>query len=181
MSALKLRISSWGTVVLDKKELRALMRAAGNDVKNKTARLIAKKVGAGRLYRGGGGSAYRGAYRPGPYRASAPGDPPVMVTGSLRRSLRTYVYKNAEGFAVRERQFYSLFLEAGARGGGNFGKRATGAKARAQARRHRARANSRRVLSPRPHLDRVMQQEAKNLDRRVEKALTDGLKWRQTT
>ena len=179
MSALKLRISSWGEVVLDKKGLRALMRAAGNDVKNKTGRMIAKKVGAGRAYSGGGGSAYRGAYRPGHYRASAPGDPPVMVTGFLRRSLRTYVYKNAEGFAVRERQFYALFLEAGARGGGNPGKRNS---VRRQARRHRARGTyTRRVLLPRPHLDRVMQQEAKNLDRRVRKAIHDGLTWRQTT
>jgi hypothetical protein len=175
MSALKLRITSWGEVRLDKTELRRLMRSAGNDVKNKTARLISASAGSGRTYAGGGGSAYRGAYRPGRYRASAPGSPPVAVTGSLKRSLRTYAYKNGEGFAVRERQFYSLFLEAGARGGGNPGSRGN----RGRGRRHRSRYTA-RVLLSRPHLDRVMAQEAPELDRRVRAALTQALKWRET-
>lgn len=177
---LNVRVNSWAEVSLDKKELRALMRSAGNDIKSKTARLIARTGGSGRLYRGGGGSAYRGDYRPGHYHASAPGDPPVRVTGSLRQSLRTYVYPSGEGFAVRERQFYSLFLESGARGGGNPGRRMT-SKERALARRHRARGvYTSRVLLPRPHLDRVMTQEESNLERRVRAALTSGAKWRAT-
>jgi len=78
---------------------------------------------------------------------------------------------------VRERAFYALFLEAGARGGGNPG---AGAR-RVQARRHRARSvYTARVLAPRPHLDRVMQQEEANLQRRVRQALDEGLKWRET-
>jgi hypothetical protein len=176
MAALKMRVSSWAEVSLDKRELKAVMRAAGNTVKTKTGRLIAQTSGGGRAYRGGGGAAYRGAYRPGAYRASAPGDPPVRVTGSLHNSLRVYPYANGEGFAVRERQFYSLFLEAGAKGGGNPGKRA------GAARRNR-RARSRytvRVLEPRPHLDTVMQQEAPELERRVRQALAEGVKWKQT-
>lgn len=179
MSHLKLSITSWGQVALDKKELRALMRGAANDVKSKTARLIGKAAGGGRTYRGGGGGAYRG-YRPGHYTASAPGAPPVKVTGSLRGSLKSYVYKDGDGFAVRERQFYALFLESGAQGGGNPGKRAT-PKQRAHARRHRARSvYTRRVLAPRPHLDRVMEQEHASLDARVRKAFEQGLTWRQT-
>jgi hypothetical protein len=180
LSALKLSIKHWGEVMLDKRELRAVMRGAGNDVARKTRALIGQSSGSGRLYRGGGGSRYRGSYRPGAYRASAPGQPPVVVSGTLRGSLKTYVYKNAEGFAVRERAFYSLFLEAGARGGGNPGKRATTAQ-RAMRRRTRARQYGTRVLQPRPHLDRVMRQEAPNLDRRVRDALTHALKWRETT
>lgn len=177
MSHLKLKITSWGEVGLDKKGLRALMRGAANDVKSKTARLISKESGGGRTYRGGGGGAYRG-YRAGHYTASAPGEPPVKVTGALKGSLKSYVYKDGGGFAVRERQFYSLFLEVGARGGGNPGRNS---RQRAQSRRHRARGQfTARVLAPRPHLDRVMAQEHARLDARVKKAFEQGLTWRQT-
>jgi hypothetical protein len=178
VTALKLTVTNWGEVQLDKRELKNLMRSAGNDVKTKTARLISKTSGSGRTYPGGGGSAYRGAYRPGAYRASAPGDPPVTVSGSLRQSLKVIPYASGEGFAVRERQYYSLFLEAGARGGGNFGR---GRAQRMRGQRHRrGPANSVRVLQPRPHLDRVMQQEEPNLQRRVRQALDEGLRWKET-
>lgn len=177
MSALKLTITSWGVVALDKKGLRALMRGAGNDIKSKTARLISRQSGGGRTYAGGGGAAYRGQYRPGPYTASAPGEPPVAVSGSLKGSLRTYAYRDGDGFAVRARQFYALFLEVGAEGGGNPGR---GAR-RAQLRRQRRRSfHSRRSMAPRPFLDRVMAAEEKNLDQRVRKALEQGMTWRQT-
>jgi hypothetical protein len=180
MTQLKLKINHWGDVELDKKELRSLMRSAGNSIKTQTARLINQSSGSGRLYYGGGGSAYRGSYKAGRYRASAPGQPPVRVSGSLRNSLRVYTYPSGEGFAVRERQFYSLFLEAGARGGGNPGSR-YGVRARRNlARRRRVRSFTARILSPRPHLDRVMEREAPELDRRVRKALAEGLKWRET-
>lgn len=165
MSHLKLKVTSWGEIHLDKKELRALMRAAGNDVKRKTAALIARTGGGGRTYRLPGGKSYV---------ASAPGEPPVMLSGALRTSLRTYVYQDGDGFAVRERQFYSLFLEAGARGGGNRRQRA------ATRRQRRARVASMRVLLPRPHLDKVIEDEKPNIDRRVRKAFEQGLTWRQT-
>ena len=181
MSSLKLSITSWGEVALDKRGLRALMRSAGGDIAAKDRRLLNATSGSGRVYRGGGGAAYRGAYRPGPYQASAPGDAPVQVSGSLRKSVRVYPYKTGDGFAVRERQFYALFLEVGARGGGNPGRRQGAAASRAEARRHRARGIfTARVLQPRPHLDRIMKAEAANLDRRVRKALDDGLTWKQT-
>ena len=48
----------------------------------------------------------------------------MRVSGDLRASLKTFVFKSGEGFAVRARAFYSLFLEAGAKGGGNPGARA---------------------------------------------------------
>jgi hypothetical protein len=180
MSALKLTVSNGGEVALDKRQLKNLMHSAGNDIKGKTARLISQSTGSGRNYRGGGGSAYCGTYRPGAYRASAPGDPPVMVSGTLRQSLKAYPYPSGEGFAVRERAFYALFLEAGATGGGNPGGGRAGQRRRAQARRHRARYTTARVLQPRPHLERVMKQEEPNLERRVRQALSEGLRWRET-
>jgi hypothetical protein len=105
----------------------------------------------------------------------------VQVTGTLRNSLRTYVYPSGEGFAVRERAFYSLFLEVGARGGGNpYGGKGQSAKSRAAERRHRRRtAYSARVLDPRPHLDRVMQQEEPALEKRVRRALAEALTWKE--
>ncbi len=179
MSSLKLAITSWAEVALDKRQLKALMRSAGGDIAAKDRRLISASSGSGRVYRGGGGAAYRGAYRKGPYRASAAGDPPVQVSGNLRKSVRVYPFPDGNGFAVRERQFYALFLETGAQGGGNPGKRASAS--RAQQRRHRARsAYTARVLAPRPHLDRVMKIEAPSLTNRVRKAFENGLVWRAT-
>ena len=171
MSDLKLTVNSWGEVALDKREIKKLMRAAGNDVKNKTGRLINQSQGGGRVYFGSAGR----------YRASAPGSPPVRVSGDLRSSLKTYVFKSAEGFAVRARQFYSLFLEAGAKGGGNPGARAVKPINRRTGRRMRAKGvYTSRVLEPRPFLDRVMTQEAPELDRRVRLALAKALTWKET-
>jgi len=183
MSNLQMTITNWGEVVLDKRELKKLMRSAGNDIKSKTARLINQSAGGGRTYRGGGGSQYRGAYSATPYTASAPGEAPVRVSGTLRSALKTYVYPTGEGFAVRDRQYYALFLEAGAHGGGNrFGGRPqAAAAARAQRKRRRAKGvYTARILAPRPFLDRVMDQEAENLLTRTGKALRDGMTWKQT-
>lgn len=171
MSDLKLTVTSWGVVMLDKREVNNLMRSAGNDVRSKTMRLINRTDGGGRPY-----TAPNGTH----YRASAPGGAPVRRTGTLRGSLKTYVLKTKTGFAVRAREFYSLFLEAGAKGGGNPGTR--GAKLNPRTgRAKRARGiYKRRVLEPRPFLDRVMQQEEPNIERRVRAALTQALKWKQT-
>jgi hypothetical protein len=177
MIGLKMRITSWGEVALDKKELKAVMRGAANEVRSKTARLISRTSGGGRRYRGGGGAKYRGQYRPGAYQASAPGEPPVTITGTLKSSLKAYVFRDGDGFAVRERAFYALFLEAGARGG-RPGSRANAARERRARRAHPV--TSARVLLPRPSLDRVMTDEEKRLETRVRKAFDKGLTWRQT-
>lgn len=171
MSDLKLTVSHWGTIALDKRELRKLMRAAGNDVKNKTGRLINQSQGSGRSYFGPAGR----------YRASSPGAAPVRLSGDLRSSLKTFVFKSGEGFAVRARQFYALFLETGAHGGGNPGARAVKPVNRRTGRHMRAKGvYTRRVLEPRPFLDRVMKEQASELDRRVRKALENALTWKET-
>lgn len=171
MSDLRVTISSWGQVQIDKREMSKLMRAAGNDIKNQTARLINKSEGGGRLthYHGKGGT----------YHASAPGEPPVRASGALRASLKTYVFKSGEGFAVRARQFYALFLEAGAKGGGNPGRR--GVVNPRTGRRKRARGvYTSRVLEPRPFLDRVMDERAPELEHRMRAAFDQALTWKQT-
>ena len=178
-----MQITSWGEVALEKRELKTLMRSAGADIAAKTRRLISQTAGSGRYYAGGGGSAYRGSYKAEGYYASAAGQPPVMVSGTLRGSLRVYPYRDGNGFAVRERAFYALFLEAGAHGGGNpyGGQPALAARARARARRHRARGHYQaRVLLPRPSLDLVMADEEPALEKRVRAALDHGMTWRET-
>jgi hypothetical protein len=166
MSTLELKVTHWGHVKLDKKEVRALMRAAGTDVKNKTRRLISQKAGSGRRYRKN-------------YKASAPGNPPIQHTGALRDSLKVYTYKSGEGFTVRELQFYSLFLTIGGRGGG---RAPGGGKGKRRHRRGMKQPSfiGQRVFLPRPHLDRVIAEQAPEIDRRVREALEKGLKWQET-
>ena len=176
-------ITSWGELAFDKRGLKALMRGAGTEIAAKTRRLISQTAGSGRYYAGGGGSRYRGSYRREGYYASAPGQPPVLVSGTLRGSLKVYPYAEGTGFAVRERAFYALFLEAGAHGGGNpyGGRPGFAARAHARARRHRARGRYQaRVLLPRPSLDRVMAVEEPALEKRVQAALDRGMTWRQS-
>ncbi|HEY6323477.1 MAG TPA: hypothetical protein VJA16_18200, partial [Thermoanaerobaculia bacterium] len=149
--------------------LKNLMRSAGTDIRGKTQRLIAHGGGSGRYYAGGGGARYRGQYRAQGYYASAPLQPPVTVSGTLRASLRSYSYPSGDGFAVRARAFYGLFLAAGASGGG---RTRGGVRRRGQ---HQA-----RVLQPRPYLDQVMHDEQSQLEQRVRTALTQGLTWKDT-
>jgi hypothetical protein len=107
----------------------------------------------------------------------------VRASGALRASLKTYVYKTGEGFAVRARQFYALFLETGAQGGGNpyGGRPAASAEWRARTKRHRARGRyTQRVLEARPFLDRVMKREEPEIERRLRVALEQALTWKQT-
>jgi hypothetical protein len=167
VSDLKMLVTNWGDVRLDKRELAKVMRAAGNDIRNKTARLINQSDGAGRQY--------------GSHRASSPGSPPTRLSGDLRASLKTFVFKSGEGFAVRARQFYALFLETGAKGGGNPGARAVRPVNRRTGRHMRAKGvYTSRVLEPRPFLDRVMAQEEASLERRMRAAFASGLTWKQT-
>jgi hypothetical protein len=166
VSDLKLTVTHWGTVALDKRELRKLMRAAGNDIKNKTGRLINQSQGSGRQY--------------GSHRASAPGQPPTRLSGDLRSSLKTYPFKTGEGFAVRARAKYATPLEVGAFGGAR-GRGHDHRKASAPVRKARAKARGqRREMEPRPFLDRVMTQEEPELNRRVRKALENALTWKET-
>lgn len=172
VSDLKLTVTHWGVIALDKREVKKVLRAAGNDVKNKTSRLIAQRDGGGRTYYG----------QQGRYTASTPGSPPVRVSGKLRTSLKTFVYKSGEGFAVRAREYYALFLETGAYGGSrSSAKRRERRQLSGSVRALRAKARGeQRVMEPRPFLDRVMNREAPELDRRVRLALTGALTWKET-
>ena len=177
-----MQITSWGEVALDKRRLKALMRSAGTDIASKTRRLISQTAGSGRYYAGGGGSAYRGSYRAEGYYASAPGQPPVSVTGTLRRI--------AEGLSLTRAAMASPCASAPFTRSSSRPARAAGATPSAAGAnprppsagaRHRARGRYQtRVSRSRPHLDRVMAEQEPILERRVRAALDEGMTWRQT-
>jgi len=159
-------------LVYDKKILKQTLRVAGNEVAGATRQLIRKSVGGGRIYYGAGGSAakYRGGYKSGKYIASAPGQAPVSVTGTLLRSIKVRPFKNGEGVAVRESAFYALFLSVGARGGVGSGK--FGVKGR----RNKRGIVGSRVLKPRPSLTTALAARQTSLASRVEAAAVAGIR-----
>ena len=106
-------------LVYDKKVLKQTLRVAGNEVAAGTRRLIRSSAGGGKVYYGTGGgrsAAKRGGYHKVRYTASAPGQAPVSLTGTLLRSVKVRPFKSGEGVAIREGVFYAVMLQAGAQG-----------------------------------------------------------------
>ena len=159
---------------IDKKLLRATLRRAGAEVAAVARRKITTAVGGGVIYRGPGGSAakYRGGYTPGKYQASAPGQPPVSVTGSLAKSIKVRPFKSGEGVAIRDTQFYALFLEKGAKGGGR--KSVGGTRVRGKSGIAAA-----RVLAPRPFLQTALAERETSIAQRVKEAILQGVKFQR--
>jgi hypothetical protein len=158
----------------DKKYLRQTFRRAGAEVAAVARRLITSATGDGTKYGGPGGSAakYRGGYKRGGYQASSPGAAPVSVTGTLAKSIKVLPFKSGEGVAVRDRAFYALFLEKGAKGGGRIqrgGKRVCGKGGIGQS----------RVLLPRPFLDTALDQRQASIAARIKAAVLDGIEFRK--
>ncbi|WP_424139896.1 HK97 gp10 family phage protein [Roseomonas chloroacetimidivorans] len=155
--------------VYSKKNLRKTLRQAGNEVAKAARALIRSSAGTGRTYYGTGGSSqYRGGYKSMRYQASAPGEAPVNVTGTLARSIKVRPFKSGEGVAVRDTAFYALFLQAGASGGGRMvrgGKRVRG----------KAGAATGRDLQPRQFLTKALDQVESGLRGRIEASLRDDV------
>lgn len=152
---------------VQKKNLRKALRQAGNEVAAATRAQLRQAAGAGRLYRGPGGSAaaYRGGYKAGAYRASAPGSAPVRVTGFLANSIKVLMARSGESVAIRDAAFYALFLEHGAKGGGN-GK---------ATRNRRGKPGSIRVLEPHPFLTTALAAREPGLTDRLGTALRNDI------
>jgi hypothetical protein len=160
-------------LVYDKKILRQTLRVAGNEVASATRRLIRSSVGGGKVYYGSGGSSakYRGGYKPGRYAASAAGQAPVSVTGTLMKSIKVRPSKSGESVSVREGAFYALFLEAGARGGVGSGKVSVKGL-----RNKRGGVSGSRVLKPRPSLTTALATRQTALASRIEAAAAAGVR-----
>lgn len=162
-SAVPIRVSAPSAkFTYDKKALRQTMRAAGAEVAQAARAQLRSSQGTGRVYYGSGGSSsYRGGYKSGRYQASAAGQAPVRVTGTLARSIKVRPFKSGEGVAIRDTAFYALFLEAGAQGGGR--KSAGGKRI---SRKQQARTG--RVLEPRQFLTSALEGRRADLRKRIE-------------
>ena len=182
---LQVTISPRGMLlVFDKKQLKKTMRAAGNEVAAVARRMISAKGSGGRLYYGPGGTAgkYRGGYVKGRYRASAAGQPPALITGTLKKSIRVRPFKSGEGVAVRTNKFYALFLEDGAKGGGRKGARPVGPPVFRHGKRvrgGRAGTKTGRVLEPRPFLTAALTQREASLSARIEAAVLQDVAFKR--
>ena len=153
--------------VYNKKHLRAVMRAAGAEIARVT-RTMLRNSGSGRVYRGtGGGSSakFRGGYRRGSFQASAPGQAPAKVTGTLAKSIRVRPFKSGEGVAIRDTAFYAVMLEGGAKGGGP-GRRF---------RNKRGGAGSARVLEARPFLTAALGSRQASIAGRIQASIADDM------
>ncbi|BCZ75976.1 hypothetical protein [Novacetimonas maltaceti] len=184
--AIRMNVSlSADALVFDKKALARVFRQAGNEVAATARTLLRQSSGGGRLYYGPGGSAgpYRGGYRAGKYRASAPGQIPAKITGTLARSIRVRPFRSGEGVAIRDTAFYALFLEAGAHGGGRSSSGGAGGRAtkgtqingRTYRRGNQAVGKS-RVLTARPFLEIALTQREASLGPRIRRAVQQGIK-----
>jgi hypothetical protein len=165
-----------GRLVLDKKLLKATLRAAGNEVAGVARALVRKTAGSGRVRRG--------------HRASAPGQPPASLSGKLAASIRVRMFKNGEGVSIRATEFYAKMLETGARsGGGNTRKKANillagetnwrGRVLRSQNRMKTGAINQARVLAPRPFMTVALAAREGSIAARVKESIDSGMKFQK--
>jgi hypothetical protein len=166
---LEIEISQTGRLVYGKVRLKKLMRQAGGEIAALARALIRGAQGGGRSYYGPQGK----------HVASAPGEPPVSVTGKLAGSIKMRPFKSGEGVAVRETAFYALFLAAGAKGGVGSGRVGVRGQRNKRNRRGEIFAVGRRVLLPRPSLTAALEQREISLAARVQAAVLDDIEFRR--
>lgn len=154
MINLRLRVTSADLIVNEKRNLRKFWRQVGAEVAG-AARAKLRGVGGGRIYAG--------------HQASAPGQAPARLTGTLARSIVVRPFKSGEGVAIRSTDYTSLFLEHGAVGGG--GKKGS--------RNKRGRASTQRVLLPRPFLSAALDDRSGSLTQRVRDAFLNDLAFKR--
>jgi hypothetical protein len=162
-----------GQLEYEKRKLKAVMRASGGEVAAETRSLLNSSQGGGRTYRGSGGHRYR-PYRKGAYQASAAGQPPVRVTGTLQGCVVVLPFRSGEGVAIRNRKFYSLFLEMGA-AGGRPGSR--NVRQKRGGRSVRVKTVGARILLPRPSLTAALQMRGDSIEQRIRQSITEDIKF----
>jgi hypothetical protein len=137
-------------IVAGKKQLRAVLRAAGNEVARNARALI----------RSGGKK-----------RVSLPGQPPVSRSGNLARSIKLRPSRDGERITIKDVAYYALFVEKGAKGGVGSGRK--GAKGKAN---RRGATIGQRILAPHPFMQPALDKAVGNgLTDRIERAVVSGL------
>lgn len=142
-------------LALDKKETRRVLTELGKEIADTAKNLIQSQTNA----------------------PSKPGEAPASRTGKLASSMTVKVLK--DGVSVTDGQYYSLALEAGAKGGGaKPGQRLRrGDKGTAN---KRDKAGTSRVLEPRPYLSTALDQLEGDISKRIEQALVNGISLKET-
>jgi hypothetical protein len=173
MVGLEIDIPQRYRMAFDKKNVQAVLRAAGAEIASVARRKIRQAVGGGRVYYGKGR---------GRHQASLPGQPPASWTGELANSIKVRPLKSGDGVLIRDAAFYALFLEAGARGGTGSGKRGVRGRRNAVQRRKGVRAvlpAGNRVLAPRPFLSAAAAERSGSLGPRVQEAIMKDVKFQR--
>ena len=155
MIKLQIKASS-GVLVYEKKRLKKIMRAAGGEVASVARALIRRKMAE---------------RRKGGITGSTPGEPPAVRTGALLRGITVRPYKSGEGVAIRDRQFYALFLEEGAKGGGRQGGKGV--------RNKRGKAMTARILQPRPFLSTALESRQESVGQRIRDSIVQDIAFRR--
>jgi hypothetical protein len=151
---------------VDKSALRKALRAAGVEVASVARALIRKS------------------------QKSAPGLPPVSRSGALASHFAVKVDESGEGVTIRNKMFYSLFLEMGARGGGGDTHNKAnilpagetnwrGRVLRSKNRMKKSAINRSRPLLPHPFLAPALAQREDSIAQRIEAAVVEGVKFKR--
>jgi hypothetical protein len=158
-----------GFVQLDTKLTRAVLRSAGGEIAQVARSLIKAKVD-------------------GKKRISTPGQPPVSRSGLLAASIRTKSSRNGMRVSIIDKAYYSLFLEAGARGGGGNANNARnillagerngrGKLLRGRNRMKKSAIDQTRVLLPHPFLSLALEQRGASVVERIKASIVTGVKF----
>jgi hypothetical protein len=175
MIGLEIEIPQRYRTAFDKKNVQAVLRAAGAEIASVARRKIRQAVGGGRVYYGKGR---------GRHQASLPGQPPASWSGNLAGSIRARPFKNGDGVLIRDTAFYDLFLEAGAKG---VGSRRRKARSGNRNRRLLGGVNSpvpqggRGVLAPRPALSAALAERSASIGPRVQQAVMKDMKFQRVS
>lgn len=160
-------IEGAGVITFDKKELRRVLRQAGQEVAAAARSMIRSSSGGGRYY----GRRQAGAIIG--YEASAPGTPPASRTGALAGSIHVKATRRGDGVSIRADEYYGKFLETGAVGGGpgrrNRVRRDRGVR--------RVTPTSIRILQPRPYLTAALEERRASIEQRLRAAIVDGVQF----
>lgn len=168
MISLKLEVPA-AELVYDKSELRKILRAVGNELAAVTRALIRGAAGSGRTYTRGGRK----------YQASAPGQPPVSVTGALAASIGVTMSRSGESVTIGERIYYATPLQVGFTGGGRSGGKLSSVTKALASGRAQQRLSASRTVAPRPSLTLALDQRAGSIQARVEAAVQSGMRFQK--